>query len=246
MIKLLRKFRYGLLIKNKFSKYFIYAIGEIILLVIGILIALQINNYNERRKDRIKEQTVLKNLKEDFLANQQIIDRTLAVHQYHFNELLLYLNHLGPNAPALTDSIYNFDVSDYGTLNLVDGTLQAVLNSELLGIIQNELLKKKLSTYPSSFAYYKEFEDVNKDIVINKHRALGEQYTSILRLDKTLLDIAEPHKSDFLGWARDPQHQNNTVNRINIIRNKLIPALIEVQAKNHEILKLLEENIKEK
>ncbi|MFZ0489845.1 MAG: DUF6090 family protein [Salegentibacter sp.] len=246
MINFFRKFRKKLLIGNNFSKYLIYAIGEIILLVIGILIALQINNYNERRKDRNKEQIVLRNLNEDFLANQKIIDRTLALHQYHLHELHLYLKHLGPNVSALTDSIYKFDVSDYGTLNLIDGTLQAVINSDILGIIQNELLKKKLSTYPSSFAYYKEFEDVNRDIVINKHRALGEQYTSILRLDTSLLKIAEPHKSDFLGWARDPQHQNNTVNRINIIRNKLIPALIEVQAKNYEILKLLEEEIKDK
>ncbi len=164
-----------------------YAIGEILLLVIGILIALQINNSNERRKDRIKEQIVLKNLNEDFFANQQIIDSTLAVHQYHLNELHLYLKHLGPNVPALTDSIYNFDVSDYGTLNLIDATLQAVINSDLFGIIQNELLKKKLSTYPSAVAYYKEFEDVNRDIVINKHRALGEQYTSILRLDHIII-----------------------------------------------------------
>ena len=76
MIKFFRKFRQRLLIEKKFSRYLIYAIGEIILLVIGILIALQINNYNERRKDRIKEQIVLKNLKKDFSANQQIIDRT--------------------------------------------------------------------------------------------------------------------------------------------------------------------------
>jgi hypothetical protein len=243
MIKFFRKIRHKLLSENKFSKYLLYAIGEILLVVIGILIALKINNYNESRKERNKEQIVLKNLKEDFLANQKIIDRSLAVHEYHMNELISYLKHLGPNVPALTDSIYKFDVSDYGKLNLIEGTLQAVVNTDNFGIIQNELLKKKLATYPSTFASYKEFEDVNRDIVINKHRALGERYTSILRLDKSLLGIAEPHKSNFLGWARDPQHQNNTANRINIIRNKLIPALIEVQKKNYEIVKLLDEEI---
>lgn len=244
MIRFFRKIRQQLLSQDKFSKYLLYAVGEILLVVIGILIALQINNFNEDRKARDKEQIVLKNLKEDFLANQKIIDRSLAVHEYHLNELKSYLKHLGPNVPALTDSIYKFDVSDYGKLNLINGTLQAVINTDKFEIIQNELLKKKLSTYPSIFATYKEFEDVNRDIVINKHRALGEKYTSILRLDESLLDIAEPHKSDFLAWARDPQHQNNTVNRINIIRNKLIPALMEVQAKNHEILELLDEEIR--
>ena len=50
MIKIFRKIRYDLIEKNKTGKYFKYAIGEIVLVVIGILIALQINNWNEQRK----------------------------------------------------------------------------------------------------------------------------------------------------------------------------------------------------
>ena len=55
--------------KNKTGKYLKYAIGEIILVVIGILIALQINNWNEYRKDRNREQAILKNLQIDFQTN---------------------------------------------------------------------------------------------------------------------------------------------------------------------------------
>ncbi|KKO07869.1 hypothetical protein LCGC14_0052110 [marine sediment metagenome] len=50
MIKFFRKIRQKMLTENKFSKYLIFAIGEIILVVIGILIALQINNANEKQK----------------------------------------------------------------------------------------------------------------------------------------------------------------------------------------------------
>ncbi len=50
MIKFFRKIRYDLMEKNKTGKYLKYAIGEIILVVTGILIALQINNLNEQRK----------------------------------------------------------------------------------------------------------------------------------------------------------------------------------------------------
>ena len=50
MIKFFRKIRRKLLTENKISKYLLYAIGEIILVVIGILIALQVNNWNEDRK----------------------------------------------------------------------------------------------------------------------------------------------------------------------------------------------------
>ena len=50
MIKFFRKIRQKLVTENKFSKYLIYAVGEIVLVVIGILIALQINNWNENQK----------------------------------------------------------------------------------------------------------------------------------------------------------------------------------------------------
>ena len=69
MIKFFRKIRYNLMSENKTAKYFKYAIGEIILVVIGILIALQINNWNEKQKDIEKEQQILLSLREEFKQN---------------------------------------------------------------------------------------------------------------------------------------------------------------------------------
>uniref|UniRef100_UPI0030DA5AE8 DUF6090 family protein n=1 Tax=uncultured Planktosalinus sp. TaxID=1810935 RepID=UPI0030DA5AE8 len=65
MIQFFRKIRQKLLSENKFSKYLIYAIGEIILVVIGILIALQINNWNEGRKDEIRASNYINRISED-------------------------------------------------------------------------------------------------------------------------------------------------------------------------------------
>ena len=59
MIKFFRKIRQRLLSQNKVSKYLLYAVGEIVLVVIGILIALQINNNNEAKKDRAFELKML-------------------------------------------------------------------------------------------------------------------------------------------------------------------------------------------
>jgi hypothetical protein len=65
MIKFFRKIRQRLLSENKFSKYFLYAIGEISLVVIGILIALQVNNWNEQKKLNIQEVKMLKEFRID-------------------------------------------------------------------------------------------------------------------------------------------------------------------------------------
>jgi hypothetical protein len=65
MIKFFRKIRQKLLSENKFSKYLIYAIGEILLVVIGILIALSINNWNQDRENRVLEQYYLQRIIQD-------------------------------------------------------------------------------------------------------------------------------------------------------------------------------------
>ncbi len=74
MIKFFRKIRQRLLSENKFSRYLIYAIGEIILVVIGILIALQINNWNEQRKIQDNQEKYLINLKREAFNNLEAVN----------------------------------------------------------------------------------------------------------------------------------------------------------------------------
>ncbi|APY08296.1 hypothetical protein BWZ20_08280 [Winogradskyella sp. J14-2] len=77
MIKFFRKIRYKLLSERKTSRYLKYAIGEIILVVIGILIALQINNWNEQKKAKQQEQTYYCKIAEDLQVDIKNIDSSL-------------------------------------------------------------------------------------------------------------------------------------------------------------------------
>ena len=77
MIKFFRNFRQKLIKQNKMSKYFKYAIGEIILVVIGILIALQINNWNEVRKLKVERKQLITSIKEDLFADVLMINNLL-------------------------------------------------------------------------------------------------------------------------------------------------------------------------
>ncbi|WP_282031158.1 hypothetical protein [Winogradskyella eximia] len=73
MIKFFRKIRYDLMGKNKIGKYLKYAIGEIILVVLGILIALQLNNLNDERKTENLRQVYYKQLLQDFEKDKAYI-----------------------------------------------------------------------------------------------------------------------------------------------------------------------------
>ena len=75
MIKFFRKIRQQMLNQNKTSRYFKYALGEIILVVFGILIALQINTWNENRKAANEETKILKALQADFKVSKNRIKK---------------------------------------------------------------------------------------------------------------------------------------------------------------------------
>ncbi|MGB5371158.1 MAG: DUF6090 family protein [Flavobacteriaceae bacterium] len=89
MIGFFRKMRQRLLNENKVTRYAAYALGEIALVVIGILIALNINNWNETKKDRILERSYLLNLRKDLEADIQWIDRYINIR---YNAKLSALN----------------------------------------------------------------------------------------------------------------------------------------------------------
>ena len=87
MIKFFRKIRRNLLIGNKTGKYLKYAFGEVVLVMIGILLALQVNNWNEIRKENSKEHEILsyaiENLKSDSLSLVKLIYNTNRIIQVH-------------------------------------------------------------------------------------------------------------------------------------------------------------------
>lgn len=79
MPRIFNTIRQRLLKENRFTRYLVYAIGEIVLVVIGILIALQINNGNDLRKARAREVRYLENIKTDLLANEEKVKDFIAV-----------------------------------------------------------------------------------------------------------------------------------------------------------------------
>ena len=65
MIRFFRKIRKRLLTENKFGKYMLYAIGEVLILIVGILVAIQLNNLNENRQNEVFEIVILKAIKSE-------------------------------------------------------------------------------------------------------------------------------------------------------------------------------------
>ena len=152
MIKFFRHIRKTLLKENKMGKYFKYAIGEIILVVIGIMIALQINNWNVNRLEVKEERKILTNLKVDFDNNKKLLDRAIETTKDGMNGCLKMLEYTGNKERPQTSKDFdmilnNMFVSPF--FRPVIGTLEEITNSGKLGIIENDELRKLLATWPS-------------------------------------------------------------------------------------------------
>ena len=154
MIKFFRKIRQDLLSKGKSGKYLKYAIGEIILVVIGILIALQINAWNEDYKNTKKERGYLINLQQDLRADSLRLselknDFELAVKSKKKFEKII------EGQPTTNDSLI-FYVNNQIDL-LTDfvpnsSTFDELKNSNGLNLISNPQLKRQIVTLYNSYA----------------------------------------------------------------------------------------------
>ena len=160
MIKFFRRIRQKLLAENKFSKYLLYAVGEIILVVIGILIALQINNWNEARKARIEEKTLLTSLKSEMEYNISELDRARNVNNANIKGAGSMIDVLSPTP--------NKDISETQLSTLLADALQertefqpslSIINSGQLTIISNEALKNALLSINAKVQHYKDNEN---------------------------------------------------------------------------------------
>ncbi len=152
MIKFFRHIRKSLLEQNQMGKYFKYAIGEILLVVIGILIALQINNWNEHRLEAKEEQKILKNLNVDFANDKKQLENVIEITKNGINSSLEMLSYTGnkkkPKTSMKFDSILN-QVFVTPAYRPVIGTLNEITSSGKLGIINNSELRKLLATWPA-------------------------------------------------------------------------------------------------
>ncbi|WGK65855.1 DUF6090 family protein [Croceiramulus getboli] len=137
--------------ENRTKKYLLYAIGEIILVVIGILIALQINNWNENRKLAENQRKLYSNLKIDFKSRLIELNEIYAGKQESI-EAIIELNKIIANkADRPNDSIM-----DYFLSRTVNGfkfnedfkMLDVVFNTGLINDVKNENLKRQLIEYP--------------------------------------------------------------------------------------------------
>ena len=157
--------------KNKTGKYLKYAIGEIILVVIGILIALQINNWNENKKEKRQELKQLKALKLEFDKNLVSFDSIFNHHieNEEATQSLMRAKDKNYNIETL-DSLYLKTIYNYN-FDPSRGIYNSLINSGQIELISNDLLKYKIAEIQDLVVDYIDDENLARyystDVVIS-------------------------------------------------------------------------------
>jgi hypothetical protein len=149
MIKFFRKIRQALLIENKFSKYLFYALGEISLVVIGILIALQLNNWNQDRIYNNERTYLISELLSEFENNLDHIklmtyqNEVLIAKIDTLIEALPYLSFPG-DEQKLSELLLESRVVNIVTYNPSDGMMNSMSNTSNFQHINDKSLRRNL------------------------------------------------------------------------------------------------------
>jgi len=129
--------------ENKFTKYILYAIGEIVLVVIGILIALAINNNNGERKTRTKELNYLSGIKSDLNLNLIELKTFITTREISVRSAETVLDFFNNKKEVVLDefNLNSLNVQIWYPFKKNDNTYQELINSGNLAIISNDSIK---------------------------------------------------------------------------------------------------------
>lgn len=150
MIKFFRRIRQKLIGENQFTKYIIYAIGEIILVVIGILIALQINNWNNDRSERQLENQYLTEITSNLNSDLVNIERVLSFNKKKDSAIEMTFQLM--SKPVTSQSSISLlpllpILTEYEVFLSNRVAFDNMTSASSIGLISNDTLRQRLSTY---------------------------------------------------------------------------------------------------
>ncbi len=213
MKPLFKKIRKHLADDGRPLKYFKYAIGEIVLVVIGILIALSINNWNNKRKDGIKEKYFLNSILTSIQLSQNELNRVIDDSK-HISScadtlfLILADRKFELLGHPFLDSLL-FNAGDYSIISLNDGGIQEILNTGSLDLIQDQRIRVLLASWNERIHKIRKFEgeseyvarDYNEYLMdfCDFSRFVRDTLNSVIIPEKRVQLLTDPYLTNYLG-----------------------------------------------
>ena len=250
MIKFFRKIRYDLMEKNKTGKYLKYAIGEIVLVVIGILIAIQVNNWNIERIDKNKEVKYLKNISLDLEKDLASLEYQIEFREGRIigdKKLIKQINGmLVDNVTELTKNVVNSLMAERFTPT--NNTYLELSNSGNLSLISNDSIKLLLLELEELYKrnhFGIEHESFDYQEYISKpifKYTNTDQLFPVYTGEKTI-EEQKITMDNFKALFENTEYKNGLF-IIGLVSNEMISIYKEIVTKSEEIIEFINEELK--
>lgn len=225
MIKFFRRIRQNLLTENKFKKYIVYSIGEIVLVVLGILIALQINTWNEKVQERKEEQKVLLNLRTELTGNLTFLkyikrnkEGALLSMRVLMDECTNNPDYKNHNLDSLLGKAF---ISGWKFVSHT-GALTNVLKSDKLNLISNDSLKGLLISLPTVIDFVAMEDDSYRSDMHNYYLPFLAKYYQTKNITNEINQLEIDWTSEPSRFKRNPEDLLNNPEFESVLNSQLI------------------------
>jgi len=222
VIKFFRTVRQNQINQNKTSKYFKYAIGEIVLVVIGILIALAINNWNQERLLKIRQIEILEDFIETLEVDRNTFEQSIKKGEKATGSIEIILNHLNADLPYADSLKFHFgSITDTWGVR-VNRSIYESLKSEGLAIISNKELREAIVRLYDGLS-------PGQDRRNERYRDIIDEFSS--KILSTRFDAM--WEGNQFDWSKK---NNYTYNNVDELYGEMIPLNFEVLKNDQEFL----------
>ena len=240
MLRIFHKIRRQLFKEKKVGRYLLYALGEIVLIVIGILIAITIDNNNEERKIKIMEQAYLIGLKSEFEQSKIKLQTLIDVNRQNYEDSKQIADYISsasfPDEKELSILMFNafsFEIA----YNPNNSMLNEVISTGYLKNITNQELRSELASWESVI------QGIHRqEATLREHR---ESVLALFRSEngsiRTILDQSGVSENE-MGLQESAQiHSNMEVIKSLEFENNLLPYLLTgINTENNHYLPLMQ------
>ena len=247
-MKLFRKIRRNLIDLGKFKSYALYALGEIVLIVIAVSIAWKINDLSDIRKTNILVDEIYINLNDELATNLRLLKRSIKENSETISTLETTLNYVGKKTKNLTqgakDTIIN--IADKN-VNLQDSSIKSIMMTDKMELIESSKLKDLIAMYLTNIQKFNHQDKKIKSIVENKVKVALEKHISLVDMLSNS-DLKYTHikefgvKSDYQTLLVNRDYQNSIIDRLNQTKVQLEYAKT-LQSKTKTLIANLEQEL---
>ena len=166
-MKLFRQIKHSLLENGSLKRYLIYATGEVLLIMIGVLLAFQVSNWKEKRNNKKAELLYYQNIKRQLYEDRGMISRNIDYNNRYLSQFIYADQIIHRNDRSKTDTLVKIALNliRYSDFHRASNIYETIVNSGQIRLIKNQNVIEGLQRLEETYVYINKMEDIHFDII---------------------------------------------------------------------------------